>query len=96
MDIKQIREVQKNLDAALYEIIKANPGRKCAWYIGHASVVDLARQEMSNNHAAKVKANHASNYGAESINLARVFDRAASRLKARGLIWSTNQTWSAR
>lgn len=96
MELNQIREVQKKLDAALFEVIKANPGRKCAWYIGQPSVVDLARQEMSNHHAANLSAKRESNYDTEAYNLSRVFDRAASRLKARGLIWSTNQTWSAR
>ena len=92
MDIKQIREVQKNLDNALYEVIKENPGKKCAWYIAHPSVIDLARADMDANNAAKSV--HRRLEG--GAGLSRSFDRSASRLKARKLIWSTNQTWSAR
>lgn len=92
MDVKQIREVQKKLDSALYEVIKANPGKKCAWYVSDPSVMELAREDMDASSAAKP----AHRRLAGGAGLARSFDRAASRLKARKLIWSTNQTWSAR
>jgi hypothetical protein len=84
--------IRDQLDTAILAVIKDNPNRKCAWIIADASVIDLAEKDMRFNNENKPLRQQRGG----SAGLARVFDRAAARLKARGLIWSTNQKWSAR